>query len=147
MPITGGFFTGGITSTYSDKSIITHVDEANTFISPKRTAEIALLLEGKNAFMGRLEINPGASVPVHRDGTEEYLYVLRGGGQITIDGKTTSIGRGHAVYMPANAEVSFINNKRFPTKLVQFFAGPSPAAKYLSWKGRVPKVAKGMSLK
>ena len=48
----------------------------------------------KNAFFGVLEIQPGARVPVHRDATEEYLYIVQGGGKITIDGNTSEIKAG-----------------------------------------------------
>ena len=75
-----------------------------------------------------------SEVPEHRDATEEYIYVLSGHGSITIDSKTSALGPGSAVYMPANAKVSFANGSETMTA-VQVFAGPSPAQKYDSWAG------------
>ena len=83
--------------------------------------------------MGIVQINPRAYVVTHKDATEEYLFVLSGGGNITIDGQTTTITQGDAVYMTANAEVYFQNDAKSPTRLIQFFAGPAPAAKYKEW--------------
>ena len=87
----------------------------------------------KNAFFGVLEIQPGARVPVHRDATEEYLYIVQGAGKITIDGNTTEIKAGFAVFMPANAEVSFESTGTESVRAVQFFAGQGPEAKYDKW--------------
>ena len=107
-------------------------------VEPKRTAPsgkayVTHLARGENAYLGELVMEPGAKVPVHRDATEEYLYVLAGGGAITIDGVTSNLKVGSAVYMPANAEVSFENGDD-QTKVVQVVAGPEPAAKYGTWQ-------------
>ena len=87
----------------------------------------------KNAFFGVLELAPGAKVPVHRDSTEEYIYILVGSGAMTINGVTTAVGPGTGVFMPANAEVSFVASKDGPVRAVQFFAGQGPEAKYNRW--------------
>ena len=89
----------------------------------------------KNAFFGVLEIQPGARVPVHRDATEEYLYIVRGAGKITIDGKTTDIKEDFAIFMPAGAEVTFEATGTETVRAVQFFSGQGPEAKYDSWVG------------
>ena len=71
-------------------------------------------------------------MPLHRDPTEEYIYIVSGSGQMTIDGKTTPVGPGTMVYMPAHAEVTYANG---PNTLIalQVFAGPSSAKKYEKW--------------
>ena len=86
----------------------------------------------QNAFFGVLELAPGAKVPVHRDATEEYIYILSGTGQMTIDGVTRTVGPGAGVFMPANAEVSFVAGEE-RVRAVQFFAGQGPEAKYDGW--------------
>jgi len=87
----------------------------------------------KNAFFGVLELEPGAKVPVHRDATEEYIYVLSGTGEITIDGQTTAVQEGFGVFMPAGAEVSFMVTGTEKVRVVQFFAGQGPERKYDAW--------------
>ena len=89
----------------------------------------------KNAFFGVLEIQPGSRVPVHRDATEEYLYIVSGTGKITIDGKSTDIKNDFAVFMPAGAEVTFEATGTETVRAVQFFAGQGPESKYDSWTG------------
>jgi quercetin dioxygenase-like cupin family protein len=87
----------------------------------------------QSAFFAVLELAPGAKVPVHRDATEEYIYILQGTGQITIDGVQHSLKAGSGVFMPANAEVSFVATGDAPVRAVQFFAGQGPEAKYEGW--------------
>lgn len=92
----------------------------------------------KNAFFGLLEIQPGAKVPLHRDATEEYLYLLSGEGKLTIDGVTTAIQSGFGVFMPANAEVTFEATGTEVIQAVQFFAGQGPETKYDKWTKASP---------
>lgn len=102
-------------------------------VAPHGKARVWALAEGDNAWVGRLELAPGAAVPKHRDPTEETIVVLSGFGKITIDGETTDIGPGDAVKMPAQAEVSYKNGTQWLIA-VQVFAGPAPAAKYDAWQ-------------
>lgn len=90
------------------------------------------LLEGDNAFVGRLSLAPGAAVPEHTDATEEYVVVLSGGGTMVLDGVTYELTAGHAVLMPAGVKASYVNGPA-PTEILQVFAGPEPAAKYDAW--------------
>ena len=96
-------------------------------------AIIELMKTGKSAFIGRLTLAANAKVPQHRDPTEEYLLIEQGQGLITIDGQKTKVKQGDLIYMPAHAEVSFINGAQ---KLValQIFAGPKSAVKYNKWQ-------------
>lgn len=108
------------------------LSKARSAIAPHGKATITHLALGHNAYLGRMRMAPGAAVPVHRDGTEEYIHVLEGGGVMTIDGREYEIGPGTTVFMPANAEVSFQNGEGEMLAL-QVFAGPDPAKKYDAW--------------
>ncbi len=107
-------------------------DRAERRVSPSGSATITLLARGDNAFVGRLELAPGAKVPSHRDSTEEYIHVLQGAGTLVMDGKSYAVAAGSTIYMPANAEVSFANGDA-PMVGIQVFAGPEPADKYAKW--------------
>lgn len=74
------------------------------------------------AFVGKPELAAGGEVPEHRDPTEEYIHILSGGGEFTIDGVVHEVGPGTTIYMPPGALVRFKNG---PTPLVaiQVFAG------------------------
>jgi quercetin dioxygenase-like cupin family protein len=105
--------------------------------APRRTAPndqawITFLSRGRNAFLGRLEMAPGAAVPEHQDPTEEYVHVLEGTGTMVIDGEEHAVGPGSTIFMPADVTVSYQNG---PARMVaiQVFAGPEPAAKYDRW--------------
>lgn len=100
--------------------------------APPGTARIAILARGANAFVGRLEIDPGTRVPEHRDADEEYIVVLQGRGTVHIDGVARPIGPGDTIFMPSNALVSFENGDERMVA-IQVFAGPSSASKYERW--------------
>ena len=116
---------------------VRHISDAPTRSTPSGTASVMRLAGSedgaKNAFFAVLTIQPGGAVPVHRDATEEYLYVQTGTGTITIDGTDHAIKPGTGVFMPANAEVSFAVTGDEPVTVVQFFAGQGPEAKYAGW--------------
>lgn len=94
--------------------------------------KIESLMQGNNAFVGRLILAAHQKIPIHRDPTEEYLYIIEGSGQITINGKTYTINAGDSVYMPAKAMVSFVNGDQTLIAF-QVFAGVSSAQKYQKW--------------
>jgi quercetin dioxygenase-like cupin family protein len=121
----------------TDKATVSHYtagEARKTASGAAQVWRIAGAQEGaKNAFFAVLELQPGAKVPVHRDDTEEYIYILSGTGQMTIDGVTTPVGPGTGVFMPAKAEVSFVADAEEPVRAVQFFAAQGPEAKYEGW--------------
>lgn len=111
---------------------ITRAAEAERRVAPNGKARVTILARGHEAFVARLEMDPGAAVPEHRDATEEYIHVLEGSGTITIDDREHPLAAGDTVYMPADAKVSFRNGDA-PLQGLQVFAGPEPAAKYDAW--------------
>lgn len=100
--------------------------------APNDSATVTMLAQGNNAFVARLEMEPGAAVPEHQDSTEEYIHILSGDGSITIDGQSHAVATGTTIYMPAGATVSFQNGDA-PLSAIQVFAGPEPAKKYDAW--------------
>lgn len=100
--------------------------------NPPGTARVGLLARGDAAFVGVLQMEPGASVPEHRDATEEYIHVLAGGGRMWIEDVEYAVEPGATVFMPAGAKVRFENGD-VRTTAIQVFAGPAPADKYESW--------------
>jgi quercetin dioxygenase-like cupin family protein len=124
--------TTGLASTTPGEAAVVPLDAVEVRTSPAKSARIFQLARGHNAFLGKLEMDGGATVPLHRDATEEYVHVLEGSGKIAIDGKPYDVAAGTTIYMPANAEVSFENGA---SKMVaiQVFAGPEPAMKYDAW--------------
>ena len=122
---------------------VVHEDAAPARTVPSGKAKVMRLAgkeEGaKQAFFGVLELAPGAKVPVHRDATEEYIYILQGTGKITIDGTSHEVGPGTGIFMPANAQVSFEATGTEAVRAVQFFAGQGPEVKYDAWAEVAPE--------
>jgi quercetin dioxygenase-like cupin family protein len=111
--------------------------------APSGLARIWPLARGENAFVGRRELEPGASIPPHRDATEEYVVVLAGHGTVTIDGVETPVGPGATVYMPAGLEVSYANGVERMVA-IQVFAGPKPADRYDDWNPVIAEPTTGL---
>ena len=113
-------------------AIVVHDDDAEQRQPPSGTAKIYLYATGTNAFLGKLEMDGGGAVPLHRDNTEEYIYILEGSGTISIDSVEYSVGPNTAIFMPAGAQVTY-QNSDVPLVALQIFAGPGPASKYDKW--------------
>ena len=124
---------GALALQMSHKATVTPFEAAQHRIAPSNKANIRVLAMGTKAFVGHLRMDPGASVPEHRDVSEEYVYVLQGTGTITIDGKAQTIAPGTTIYMPANAKVSYQNGPKEMVAL-QIFTGTESAKKYDAWK-------------
>lgn len=103
-----------------------------TKVAPHGKARVTELARGQNAWLGMLELDAEVQVPEHQDQTEETLYVLSGGGTVTIDGVSSEIAAGDSVMMPAGATVTYTNGPE-PLRVIQVFAGPEPAVKYDAW--------------
>jgi mannose-6-phosphate isomerase-like protein (cupin superfamily) len=84
-------------------------------------------------FMAELTLPPGGKVPRHRDGSDEYLYVVQGAGNIWINGTKYKIKRGSFVYMPKMSVVKFESTSKQKVKVFQVFAPAGPEQKYNSW--------------
>lgn len=133
----GGVLSGPQNTVAHQSPTVIRLVDAPEVAPPSAKARVRHLARGHNAYLGHLWIAPGAGVPLHRDPTEEYLFILEGGGLLIMDGKEHQLAAGHAVYMPANAQVQFKNGD-VPTVLLQVFAGPQSADKYTRWQALLP---------
>jgi len=72
----------------------------------------------------RLTLDPDSALShVHR-GTEEVLYVLEGSGEVRVDGVAHHVAPGHAVFVPAGAEHTYVNTGAELLTLVGAMAPP-----------------------
>jgi quercetin dioxygenase-like cupin family protein len=124
---------GALALQMSNEATVQSFDKAEHRVAPTNKADVRVLAHGTKAFVGHLRMDPGAAVPEHRDASEEYIYVLQGAGRITIDDRAHDLIPGMAVFMPANAKVSFQNGDK-EMVAIQVFAGPESAKKYAKWK-------------
>ncbi|MFT5682997.1 MAG: quercetin dioxygenase-like cupin family protein [Myxococcota bacterium] len=114
---------------------VVSVDAAPLKTAPHGKASIRVLSgEAESAFVGMLSIDAGVTIPVHRDASEEFIYMIEGGGVIRIDGVESPVGPGDFVFMPANSEVTFAASDAGPSRALQVFAPTESAAKYDGWE-------------
>lgn len=113
-------------------SAVVRASEVQRRRSPAGTAVITPLLRGPHAFVSRLELAAGATIPEHVDATDESIVVLEGSGTLTIDGEAHAIAAGSAVLMPGGATVSYVNGAA-PMTVIQVFSPPGPERKYDAW--------------
>ena len=56
-------------------------------------------INGDHFCQGYVVIYPGGSIPAHEHETVESYTILRGGGEMTVDGETLPVSEGDLVYM------------------------------------------------
>ncbi len=121
------------------RGAVVSLDSAPVREAPSGKARVRTLsTQDAKAFVGMLELDAGAKVPVHRDSSDELIYVIEGGGTILLDGVAHPIGVGDLVTMPGNTEVSFEAHPQGPTRVLQVFAPSDSAAKYEQWAVTAP---------
>ena len=59
--------------------------------------------QSRGIVTGIAQLPPGAQLQLHHHEPEETYYVVSGHGEIEIDGYTTPVGPGCAIYIPAGA--------------------------------------------
>lgn len=101
-------------------------------VSPSGAARMTPLLRGEDAFVGLLQLDPGAVIPENRDPSGEYVWILEGEGTLTVAGVAHAVTAGSAAYLPAEVPAGFVAGPA-PVRVLQVFADPGPAAKYDGW--------------
>lgn len=106
---------------------------APTRAAPEGNVQITPFAEGEHGFMGVMRVEPGAELPEHEDGSEEFMYVLEGEGELTINGQSYNVRPETGIFIPADATVKYQNGEQV-LKVVQFYAPPESASKYSKWE-------------
>jgi quercetin dioxygenase-like cupin family protein len=103
--------------------------QAKTYPIANGGGAVKMLVEDGSIYAGELSLTSGVAVPEHVHATEaEVLFVLAGGGELTIDGRPYPVETGTAVYIPAGAKHSFKAAGSF--RAVQFYAPGGPAQRF-----------------
>lgn len=96
-------------------------------------ATVTMLSRGE-AYMGILTGDPGLKVPPHRHPKSiELLYVLEGGGWMTVAGKRSKVEPGMAIQVPMNVEHGFeipADWKGKSFRAVQVYTPSGPEARF-----------------
>ena len=100
-------FTSAAGAKDAPATLVKHVDDAPVYEIAKGKATVTMLTDAK-AYMGILAGKPGLVVPEHQHaGETEMLYVMEGGGWMTIAGKRQKVLAGMAIQVPPGVKHSF----------------------------------------
>ena len=86
-----------------------------TLFSAERTPTEALTA-------GVAEISPGDQLKAHRHTPAEVYYILAGTGEVVIDGESSPVNTGTAIYIPGNALHCLGNTGKTILRLFYVFA-------------------------
>jgi quercetin dioxygenase-like cupin family protein len=100
---------------------------------PRTGGATTLLIEQGPASLGVLEADAGAVVPPHVHAKEtEVLYLLAGGGTMTIAGVAIAVEPTAVIQIPAGVEHSFTATAA--TRALQLYSPPGPEQRFKSMK-------------
>jgi mannose-6-phosphate isomerase-like protein (cupin superfamily) len=96
-----------------------------------------------NAYFGLLEADPGAEIPRHEhQGSAEILYVLSGGGELTVGSEKIAFGPDEAIHIPDGQPHAARFTGPDKTLMLQLYAPPGPEQRFKAAapaKSAVPK--------
>lgn len=113
--------------------------EGRGFVSPDGLTRVDLFANpdstpGTPVALSTMTIQPGAVVPEHvHETSAELIYLIEGGGTVTIDGVAYPLTAGSTIYIPAATPHSYTNDGTTVTRVVQVYAGPGPEARFRAW--------------
>jgi len=64
---------------------------------------------GPNFALRKFTIEPGGSIPLHTNTVEHEQYVLKGKGEIKLEGETYIVTKDDVVFMPAGSQHNYKN--------------------------------------
>ena len=72
-----------------------------------------------------MSISPGGEIPLeNHEQTDQMLYIIRGEGEVMIDGETERVRSGYAVFIPAGKNHRLKNMSGRELKLFSVYAPP-----------------------
>jgi quercetin dioxygenase-like cupin family protein len=99
-------------------------------------ARVRILLEeattgSKNAYLGVVEADPGAEVPRHAHaGSAEMLYVVAGGGELTVGSEKIPFSADQVLFIPADQPHAARYTGPDKTVMVQIYAPAGPEQRF-----------------
>jgi quercetin dioxygenase-like cupin family protein len=115
---------------------------------PGGKARVRMLLGPENtgrtsAYLGVLEADPGAEVPRHEHaGSAEILYVVSGGGELTVGSEKIPFGPDEAIHLPENQPHAAKFTGPDKTIMIQLYAPAGPEQRFKNAAGAAPAPAR-----
>jgi mannose-6-phosphate isomerase-like protein (cupin superfamily) len=107
---------------------------------PGGKSHVRILLEeattgSKNAYLGVIEADPGAEVARHaHQGSAEILYVVAGGGELTVGSEAVPFAADQVLYIPENQPHAAKYTGPDKTVMVQIYAPAGPEQRFKAAK-------------
>lgn len=109
------------------------IDPAMARRYPRTGGATTIFVEHGALSAGLLEVDAGVVVPVHRHATEtEAIYVLEGGGTMTIDGVAIAVDASSVIQIPAGVAHGF--TATVATRALQLYTPPGPEQRWKTMK-------------
>lgn len=83
-----------------------------------------VLATGPHAQVVVMSLLPGEDIGAEVHTLDQILVFVEGTGEAVLNGKTSPVGPGHLVYVPAGTEHNFINTGSSSMKLYTVYAPP-----------------------
>ena len=114
------------------QATVVHTAQAPQHVIADGKGTATMLLGVPEASMTLLTFLPGAAVPEHTHADSgEFLSLLEGTMEVTVQGKTTVVTAGDAIHIPAGAVHSARVVGRFEqARAVQVYVGPGPEQRF-----------------
>ena len=84
-----------------------------------------------SAYLGHFEAKPGLSIPEHvHVGASEYLFIMKGEGRMTVEGKEFPVSSGDAIQVPPDTKHSFVSTGSVPLEALQLYTPSGPEQRF-----------------
>jgi quercetin dioxygenase-like cupin family protein len=91
------------------------------------------------AYLGVLEAEPGAEIPRHVHTSAEILYVVSGGGTLTVGAEQLPFGPDTAIHVPENQPHAAAFTGPDKTIMIQLYAPGGPEQRFVGAPGSSPR--------
>jgi mannose-6-phosphate isomerase-like protein (cupin superfamily) len=85
------------------------------------------IVTGEQAQLVVMTIQPGEEIGEETHEGDQILHFVEGAGEAILEGKTSPIGPGDIVFVPAGTRHNFVNSGAEPLRLVTVYAPPEHA--------------------
>lgn len=114
-------------------------DKPLGFTNPNQKIEVEILMdktEGSEptSALTKGKLKAGAIVPQHtHTDSDEYLYFVKGAGELTINGKTHFVQDNQTYYIPRGIEHSYVNRSSKDAEFFQVYTPGGPEQRFKKW--------------
>ena len=114
--------------------------KGNHYISPGGSIGVEILLEENvvekihpKSSLSKLKLRPGTVIPKHSHSSDEYLYFIKGAGEIEIAGEKKTVEDGMVVFIPEGTKHAYVNDSKKEAHAIQVYSCAGPEQRFKKW--------------